>query len=1855
PVGKNSGDFPSIWVPSSRLGTLLQNLFLTFDLFAPVANSPTRQPSPMKTTAVMPAGSGAAPVVLHAARKLNRIKGLCGVLYIALSVALAAYVLGTHFAVYLENDLFWPSFRASGMQNAVIDLFNNRLATLSTNASMSYDLLGATIAAAAPYDQAHVALGIDATYARRLLFTQLTDVHAAIAGLRSPDADAYNLMTAFCWLDLNRTWEMGRSTTQQSRCYANQRDNGAMYFEAVYRNAGFATSARFNLAIGNAISTTPAGVAWLSYMQSLPAVPGPVQDEAALWLSHGVTRFQPNWSNLRTIGIEETIAVTNALGLTFTIRIKHVFPTIARATCTAQVLFCPFGSSIYALNNHGTTTQSLILNSPGSYTLSSPNAIEAYWVGSHLAPLLQVLHSQLGPLGNVVSNFIAPPTEVVTLVQTFQAAVMAQAGTNTAFATAYHAIGGAVTVHPTPPLWQARDVVFYGGSPLCPYHSAKPYILASFGADDTCMTYAKHGVTWTPAGALFAWLLADPAQVPQIASTCLDATVLCQAQAVATQAASTLFDASSLPTSASAAALGRLSLEMMQFVSTNNASNLAIQTVPLLTGPWTVFGYMSVYDWVLGTREVVAFEGDAQVLTLVSYVYEPLQQYASPYDVGSTVGVGMHWIAAAATVVSASVACVLLVLHVVFGCRMTPDNWFVFNRVVAFAWVGRSVLFVRGLAAAVILSTANVALTPPTANGLTGLTRHPRNILDSMALSGETLWIMYIANDVLHGFTDSFTSKYAPISSSLAWLTVSILDIAAPPAFTATVARQCSLTTMDIQISCTSGSIQIGQVGRLAAIFAIHGVCLVVPLVAVALWHRPPRHQSNLLLPCSSSVFLCEFDTTAGFFCLDTVSATMCGVLNFPHMVFDVNLWLKLPLDDYSLERDVHGLKLPDAFTRTMATSLREYTSRTHSMVSGALKRVSRGASSQSMKLQSTHLDTLLRWFRHAATMAGPALLVASLVYVVGSLFGNAIYMTVTAPEALGNDFFWVHFNTSGTHAFLGTVFNQQLLSTTTATSFALDNFATIVDVTQQYDKPTTIIPFGEATARSQLYDPAATSLDTVVQNLRAMDPCMLPWMFTQYCWVDFPRQWELATSLARQRRCQTSAQTNGAAYLEAPLRNVRSWAAWSQCWGTPYELGIAQAVRQSGKTGMQWLDATQHNINSVADETVYWRTSGGITQFALQWQNYKSLGMTDSLQIQNALGFGNAITLSERPSAYRFKQQTSWKCYWTFASDLYAIGNSSGTAISGLSLVRSAANYAFTNTTPEALLLANLTLASPLTPGFAAFHAVVGPFGNIDMQYIVPPSSLKQVYRTWVDGTVALLAQNTVAQDAFFNQIQWQEWIGDFPPNLANPNYTVLGGNLLCGSDQSSYAVGSVTPLYAWFSSAAICNGLHYEFFTTADVFLQTFAVAAFDATIGMAGSADFNEFCAWDAYAESNCMDIYASTYNFTSGLAAAVSTSLKPMAIAAQHDVAALHIQVIQVILNNTTPGLFQQQIFSTDPQRAWVFFGWCYMYDWVVGTREVVSFQGDISTVTTLSSPTQPLSIQPNANEIPTGLAFTLLKIVQYITGVFIAVACIIAIYIVVCRGRIQSINLFELNRLVGLVWVGRPLLIVRSLTALILLNTQRLDLATNGAATGFTSPQLVWYNLLLAAGEVNWFVYVMNDALSVVTQEYTPSYATKSTMLTWAVFIVWTIASPCRHTATIARTCVAVDMDFGLFCNSGVVEIGRLPRLGLSIGVAIACVVGSYILELATRRGTYVDIPSCLLSSQAKYFLELANEPAQTESLRMDKVSAVLAGILSFTIHKHVYVLDVKKWRFLRTAWNDGAELAHAVATIPIHD
>ncbi|OQR82266.1 hypothetical protein ACHHYP_16305, partial [Achlya hypogyna] len=828
------------------------------------------------------------------------------------------YIMST----YLENDLFWPTFVTEGMHNAVLDFFNARLALNAT----SLELLNAAWALPKVYSNTPMTLAIYNTYPRLVLYSELTALDKAVVSLRELLAtEVTHMITQYCWLDLSGTWELAHSVKRQQRCVANDKDNAAVYFETVLRNIDMVEwwalyKGFFTLLISSALNLTPEGVSWLKYINSHAWVP--VADEVAVWQSHGLGRFQLQWTTLRQVGLSETIAIENALGMTTTITIKSITPTDRYSLWTTHSMYASFENDLG--NFYFGANQSLVLNSPVWFGYTLPHAIEMYNLPYPLNPLNAALHAQLGPLASIDLKLIPPPPKLLETVATFQAALALQTAQSSAIAEAVSVIW-TVKLHPTPIKWQNSSLVFFGGNPMCADGAPYAFVQESFGFDDTCAGQRPLAVTWGPANALFALsqlstsdrTVATTTVCSTLALSAADANI-CAGSLLYTLKAFALFTPPATST-AMVTAVRALDLATLQFVSPTSLSPISVEMQPILdsTSPaWRLFGWMAIFEWALGQREAVAFEGDVQTLRLLSYLYDADAQVANTLDVGRSLG---NYMWGLAWYVSAGLALVLICVTLALACtrHQAGPNWFMFNRIASTVWVGRPILLVRSATAILCLATAPIVLQVQ--GSTTSFSYATRPVLESMVLAGESLWLSYVLNEIFVHVTGRRTRHVAPVTCLAVFIAVAVVDIASPPPLVSTIGRECHPLHMDIQVVCASGSIQVGHLNRVILVVAIHLVGQLFCLVGCKL--IPAVNSSGeptVLLHGSAIVFLHNGAATKGYWAVDDVTSVLCGLIPVRirgrRCLFDLTLWRLLEGTEFRLERNAadHFL-LPDA------------------------------------------------------------------------------------------------------------------------------------------------------------------------------------------------------------------------------------------------------------------------------------------------------------------------------------------------------------------------------------------------------------------------------------------------------------------------------------------------------------------------------------------------------------------------------------------------------------------------------------------------------------------------------------------------------------------------------------------------------------------------------------------------------------------------------------------------------------------------------------------------------------------------------------------------------------------------------
>ncbi|KAF0720110.1 Aste57867_552 [Aphanomyces stellatus] len=223
---------------------------------------------------------------------------------------------------------------------------------------------------------------------------------------------------------------------------------------------------------------------------------------------------------------------------------------------------------------------------------------------------------------------------------------------------------------------------------------------------------------------------------------------------------------------------------------------------------------------------------------------------------------------------------------------------------------------------------------------------------------------------------------------------------------------------------------------------------------------------------------------------------------------------------------------------------------------------------------------------------------VLGLLYLVLSLACSCTYVTILA-ESLTNDYWWRQFNTTGAHTFLADVFSARLSRGvhTNATSLDLFSIANFKD----YSQPVSFVDLRETAVRRWLLRPLPLKL--AVETVRANSLYENIYTFVAPCWVDLGRQFEMAHTSIRQKRCLRNQKANAAVYMEAMLRNVGAGELLHTAFGGSINQTILTPVTTL-PNGQEWVSALYaHEWLSVADEIALWQQFG-LEFWTIQYQN---------------------------------------------------------------------------------------------------------------------------------------------------------------------------------------------------------------------------------------------------------------------------------------------------------------------------------------------------------------------------------------------------------------------------------------------------------------------------------------------------------------------------------------------------------------------------------------------------------------------------------------------------------------------------
>ncbi|KAF0718289.1 Aste57867_1786 [Aphanomyces stellatus] len=1760
-----------------------------------------------------------------------------------LSIASLVYLLATLvggvwyvllLAPIFSNDFYWSHYNVSGYQVFLIDLVNVKLQTMIRSSAV--DLLSVDSVSTKNYATDLVQSDFSPHFARRVFFSEMNTIRQGVAAMRATSVLYAPFVNAqYCWVDFAQRWDIAHTVARSTRCRARYSTNAAIYLETLVRNFNWNAFVQLNAVpwftvIGNALLATRDGTQWMTD-RPLDSLRLTLDDEVQ-YLKHAVnlTQYVLYYDNAIEMGVTDTVQVENAVGLVQTVPLKAM--PIARGPWTTKALFWGFSNDLTSLVKRNASLVRGSTNYFANVTGLSDYAATYGFLNARgqYVNQIAVFYGTIGPFGSVDSFYVAPPVALVTLYTDLKLHLYTHLESDTQTQTTFQGMLN-VAWTPIPPNFARPNLSYFGGNVLCMYNPSTPYPQSQFDIYDDCTNTRPFTVAGTRQTLLFALAVAGATHPASICA--FQGDIACVATLLRAQA---VLNASGL--SASLALINQTlndmpSIHFVQYVVDVNAKSWRFLRQPLLTANrhWSFYGLLAIFDWVQGTREVVRLEGDVSTLILMSEASPSIHLLAESYHSNGVQGNELIWYLVVYTsFVSVFVGLVVLGYWLpAFDLISTGRRLFRFNRVVGSVWIGRPLLLIRGCTALVALSTLQVSLVCD--HGVSRLQFTSRPVVATALVAGEATWVAYVINDVLTVLVGRFNDA-APLASLAAWFATCLWSLEELMLPTATLDRQCTSQYVNYAITCTSGLIHVGDKTRVFWLLVVQLAAIVLGHVAAWVVQPHPVKLTHVSLLLHGIAVESYYDSHyPRIDHLDDPSCVMTGLLPFTFRgtsyTLDVKLWALFNhgRDDNSslrrCDRTTTYLKNPRFGTSTTALPNGD-------------------DDPQPRPPSPTTVTTTVT--RGRAT----AILAMGLGYIVFSILGSFSYIAVSTVN-FANDFYWATFNLTGHHVAMADWINEQVVSSRNLIQFRFDErrWSTSSRNFTDLSEPIYVSPM----LAPRLQFESLNSISVAIQGIRHTDPCAVPWIFTQYCWVDFQRQWPMANSNVRQNRCLASNEANGAVYLESVLRNT-DWNAFTTCWGRAFELAIGHELNQS-LAGQHWLaQVSSMNANSINDEAIHWTTSG-IQHYVVQWQNYKTMGLVNTYLIENAFGVQYPMTLSHSNGSYRMSSQTSFKMYWGWGNDLWAI-DQNATLLSGKSLLRSSANFAFANTSMLPSLVQAATLTLPLAAAYELVQHQIGPFGSIDMKNVPCPRSAKSFVASALDVIRSSIGQTARAAARFGQLSTGAASLSPFPRTWPKTmlQWISRGGSILCHEFGSTNLGFGYT---MWTGRLASCNQASMSILRpTAEVLVMAAMAANLtnSITVGMA--------CSCLPSGSNACSQTYLNqSVAFVSQyIADDVLQPLQQMATTASTDVWRQQVSLMQYLQPNASQPLQRVHFELFDPvDPTFNVWSWLFVLEWAKGTREVVSFQGDVGSLNVITTidDWDTTAVQPH--ELPTTFSVYARSGLQYVTGVLLGVAGLFLVYVGATHGHVEGANMFALNRVAGIVWVGRPLLFLRGITALALLSTATLEMQLEHGVSSFTVPIVPWYKTILSAGEATWLVYVLNDICMVWTEHWTSQYASPSSVLVWIVAAILTLARPVVHSVTIDPVCTIDQMDFQLVCISGTVYIGQKERFYWLLGIIGLCNGGVYTAIRLTKRHLKRDqAESLLLTSGAKYMFKTRGWMHQ-QTYFMDPASALLNGLVTLRWHNVIVVMDVKLWRIFSIELNRATLPKHIQSALPLTD
>ncbi|OQR85670.1 hypothetical protein ACHHYP_11577, partial [Achlya hypogyna] len=956
----------------------------------------------------------------------HRVEACVGVVYMFLSLCGCAWftrILGPNFA----NDLWWAGYNATSHQAFLVDLMNQFLAT-NTNGTL--DVLSPSATVFKTYTALDASTLIYTPYMHDVVLGQLTSVEYAVPQLRRLSTYwCMRMNVQHCWVDFNRSFEMAHTMLRQKRCQANYRHNAAVYMEAILRNQPWVpylalwggAGLRFNVAIQRGLEETQRGRDFLAQMATAYSSTS-VADELAYWVSFDLTIFELQWQPRWQPGVSETIVIKNALGMQQHLTLKALDQVTG--PWSSQSLFWMPLNDLYSgiiMNRSFVRGTSRFFGANVSTQLPAVN-LESFRgmadTRGYLVGKAWVFHNFVGTYLSIDCRYKLRPPELVAVYNRFHQVLFDQLGASPELFGSYTKLLTTVLA-PTPPTW--LNHTFYGGDPMCILGSGTTYVQQSFDFFDDCSQKSSLTVQPTTASLLFGVLAQQTTTPTSLVAIC---ALQQSSQCLASLSAAVSFLQSLMIPSDLTAMLQSIApivqaidVGFMQFATTRNGSWTLLQQ-PLLDadGAWSFYGWCFLADWVTGLRQVVAFEGDACTVVLLSNAYSGQRHVTSnqPLEMATTM---IFYLVVATTVYLIAVGAIVIAYALRTPGQVLGRNLLRFNRLAGSVWVGRQLMLMRGTTAIVMLSSPQVLLS--TAHGWTRMVARPLRWCYLVVVAGEATWFTYGLNDVLILWLGDLTPLYAPLSVSLVILTEVV-----PVSVTLEMNRTCSGIDMDFGLTCTAGTVSVGSLNRFVQLVLLQ-VAAILLAAAVAYGYQCCLRNEfgvvdkNMLLTSSIQVFAAPYPTLhTGYHnsLYDRITCILCGFVPFEHRslryVFSLRLW--------NVIDDILSVQVASNKVLMFNVSPQRRKGNKEPL------RTATFAAIEIMALEIGH-----RW-RNVAALLGFSFMIAAII--------SSVSYVILSHVNLANDLFWPNFNITGVHTFIAMWLNEQLVLGLNDTAIALDS-----------------------------------------------------------------------------------------------------------------------------------------------------------------------------------------------------------------------------------------------------------------------------------------------------------------------------------------------------------------------------------------------------------------------------------------------------------------------------------------------------------------------------------------------------------------------------------------------------------------------------------------------------------------------------------------------------------------------------------------------------------------------------------------------------------------------------------------------